>query len=102
MKVYLEKDRVKLLGTVTHVAENGCYIKLDGDDEGQPFTPKMLAHVMPARSTWGQNSLQVGPYEISKMHEGPGFWISKEGGEGMEVGMVKLAALLEKFWNEEF
>ena len=47
--------------------------------------------------------INFGPFELSTMPGSPGrVWIQKEDGEGMETSEVKLAALLEKFWREEF
>lgn len=48
-----------------------------------------------------EQMIKIGPYEISVFPHG-GFWICKEDGEGMQVGEVKLIALLERFWTEEF
>lgn len=48
-----------------------------------------------------KGTIQIGPYEINDFPPG-GFWICKEDGEGMEVGQVKMIALIEKFWKEEF
>jgi hypothetical protein len=56
-----------------------------------------------AGAEWASgNGLAIGPYRISPPSEDGNFWISKEGGEGMGVGSVKLIALIERFWNDEF
>jgi len=45
--------------------------------------------------------VRVGPFTVSASEPGK-VWIQHADGEGMQTTEAKLAAVLEKFWREEF
>lgn len=45
--------------------------------------------------------IQIGRFTIDICRHG-GFWISIDGGEGMQTSLEKLEALLDQFWDNEF